>query len=99
MIGLGGNTDATKTTSYKVVLPFYGYASIAFFIATALLFLSINNIATHYFHPHSSPLPEALTFFTPVLVRVKLPHLSPDCAPFGVAVRVKVAPSDTAAIS
>lgn len=56
MIGLGGNTDATKTTSYKVVLPFYGYASIAFFIATALLFLSINNIATHYFHPHSLAL-------------------------------------------
>lgn len=56
MIGLGGNTEATKTTSYKVVLPFYGYASIAFFIATALLFLSINNITTHYFHPHSLAL-------------------------------------------
>ena len=56
MTGPGGNTDATKTTSYKVVLPFYGYASFAFFIATALLFLSICNITTHYFDPHSLAL-------------------------------------------
>jgi len=56
MIGLGGNTDATKTTSYKVVLPFYGYASLAFFIATVLLFLSVSDITKHYFHPHSLAL-------------------------------------------
>src|SRR6187455_3118480 len=47
------NTETIKTTSWKVVLPFYGYASIAFFVGTVLLFLSTSEITRHYFHPHN----------------------------------------------
>lgn len=56
MIAINGNNDAAKTTSYKVVLPFYGYASFAFLVATLFLFLSVSNITKHYFHPHSLAL-------------------------------------------
>ena len=41
-----GDTGATKTTSWKVVLPFYGYAAAAFLSATILLVLS----ATKNYH-------------------------------------------------
>lgn len=47
------NTGTSTTTSYKVVLPFYAYAAVAFFIATILLSLSVNNITKHYFQPHT----------------------------------------------
>lgn len=53
MFAATGNTETTKTTSYKVVLPFYGYAAVAFLIATILLLLSVTDIAKHYFHPHT----------------------------------------------
>ena len=53
MFSTTGNTEATKTTSWKVVLPFYGYAAIAFLIATILLFLAAGDITTHYFLPHT----------------------------------------------
>lgn len=45
------NSDAVKTTSYKVVLPFYLYASLSFVIATVFLFLSSEAFLNHYFHP------------------------------------------------
>ena len=44
-------TDSTKTTSYKVVLPFYVYAAISFLIACLLLFLESDSFHGHYFHP------------------------------------------------
>lgn len=47
------NNKAINTTTYKVVLPFYAYASIAFFIATLLLFFSTASIGDHYFQPRS----------------------------------------------
>ena len=47
------NTPATKTTSWKVVLPFYGYAAIAFLVATIFLLLSATDFLSHYFHPHT----------------------------------------------
>jgi len=53
MFSTTGNTVTTKTTSYKVVLPFYGYAAVAFLIATILLFLSVTDITKHYFHPNT----------------------------------------------
>lgn len=53
MNALTGNTETSKTTSWKVVLPFYGYAAIAFFVGTLLLLLSANDITNHYFHPHT----------------------------------------------
>lgn len=48
-----GNTDTTITTSYKVVLPFYGYAAFAFLVATILLLFSASDLTKHYFHPHT----------------------------------------------
>jgi hypothetical protein len=47
------NTGLAKNTSYKVVLPFYLYAGIAFLIATALLISSTPAFLQHYFHPHT----------------------------------------------
>jgi hypothetical protein len=53
MFATTGNTETTKTTSYKVVLPFYGYAALSFLVATLLLFLSATDITSHYFLPHT----------------------------------------------
>src|SRR6478736_9097431 len=47
-----GNTTTPKTTSHKVVLPFYLYASLSFLAATVLLFTSSSAFLDHYFHPH-----------------------------------------------
>jgi hypothetical protein len=52
MLGASMSTDPVKTTSYKVVLPFYAYASVAFLAATLLLFFSAPAFGRHYFHPH-----------------------------------------------
>ncbi len=52
MLGASMSTDPVKTTSYKVVLPFYAYASVAFLTATLLLFFSAPAFGRHYFHPH-----------------------------------------------
>ncbi len=48
-----GNKADTKTTSYKVVLPFYAYAALSFLVATVLLFLASGNMGSHYFTPHN----------------------------------------------
>lgn len=53
MFATTGNTGTVKTTSYKVVLPFYLYAAIAFFVATILLLLTAPEIPKHYFRPHT----------------------------------------------
>lgn len=53
MFAATGNTVIVKTTSYKVVLPFYLYAAVAFLVATILLLLSAADITRHYFHPHT----------------------------------------------
>lgn len=42
-----------KTTSWKVVLPFYGYGAISFLFSTILLIFSANHITQHYFQPHT----------------------------------------------
>jgi hypothetical protein len=42
----------TKTTSYKVILPFYLYASLSFLAGCVLLFTSNQAFLNHYFHPH-----------------------------------------------
>ena len=52
MIVKTGNTGTSKTTSWKVVLPFYLYAAIAFFVATILLLISAPDFTKHYFTPH-----------------------------------------------
>lgn len=53
MFTVTGNTEMSTTTSYRVVLPFYLYAAVAFFVATILLLLSATSITEHYFHPHA----------------------------------------------
>lgn len=45
------NLDAIKTTSHKVVLPFYLYASLSFLAATIFLFTSSDAFLNHHFHP------------------------------------------------
>jgi hypothetical protein len=50
---LNQNKEVAKTTFYKVVLPFYGYAAASFFIATVLLFFTASDFTKHYFHPHT----------------------------------------------
>lgn len=50
------HTVISKTTSYKVVLPFYVYAGLAFLVATVLLLVSTSGIVSHYFHPHTLAL-------------------------------------------
>lgn len=52
MFATVGNTTTPKTTSHKVVLPFYIYASLSFLAATLLLFTSSSAFLGHYFHPH-----------------------------------------------
>lgn len=55
------NTGQSQTTSFKVVLPFYGYAAIAFLVATLLLFFSVTDVAKHYFHPHTLAITHIMT--------------------------------------
>ncbi|MCK9480600.1 MAG: cytochrome C oxidase subunit I [Bacteroidia bacterium] len=43
------DTNLVKTTSYRVVLPFYAYAAIAFLVATVLLLFSEAHFLGHYF--------------------------------------------------
>ncbi|HSH68080.1 MAG TPA: cytochrome C oxidase subunit I [Bacteroidia bacterium] len=45
------NSESIKTTSYKVVLPFYLYAAISFLISAVLLLTSTSAFLQHYFHP------------------------------------------------
>lgn len=53
MLDIAGNNGITKTTSYKVVLPFYMYAAISFLIATAFLVFTPPALTKYYFHPHT----------------------------------------------
>lgn len=46
------NNQILSGTSHKVVIPFYGYAALAFLAATILLLGSANAFTGHYFHPH-----------------------------------------------
>ena len=42
-----------KTTNYKVVLPFYSYASLGFLLGTILLLFSTGAVGAHYFNPQT----------------------------------------------
>ncbi|MBS1750568.1 MAG: cytochrome C oxidase subunit I [Bacteroidetes bacterium] len=48
---MGGGLQ--QTTNYRVVLPFYVFASISFLVATALLLLHTDIAQLHYFNPHT----------------------------------------------
>jgi hypothetical protein len=53
MLAPTSNTGLQQTTSYKVVLPFYIFASLSFLVATILLVLNTDIFHQHYFHPHT----------------------------------------------
>lgn len=42
-----------KTTSHKVVLPFYIYGALSFLLACILLFFNTGIVQQHYFHPQT----------------------------------------------
>lgn len=52
MFPASANLAAVKTTSHKVVLPFYLYAALSFLAATVFVLISPDAFLTHYFHPH-----------------------------------------------
>lgn len=47
---LGGNV--ARTTSHKVVIPFYAYGAVAFLVAAVLLLISNGAFTGHWFQPH-----------------------------------------------
>jgi len=47
----GTSTGLQKTTSYKVVLPFYLFAAFSFLVACTLLLANTNIATQHHFHP------------------------------------------------
>ncbi len=53
MTGAPSNMIPVKSTSYKVVIPFYSYAALSFLAAAALLLFSTAAFTQHYFHPHT----------------------------------------------
>lgn len=46
------SSGTVKTTSYKVVLPFYIYAAVSFLIGSVFLLTSATAFSGHYFQPH-----------------------------------------------
>lgn len=46
------NNELVKTTTHKVVLPFYVYAALAFLASACMLFTSSHAFTQHYFQPH-----------------------------------------------
>lgn len=48
-----GNNSPVKNTSYKVVLPFYGYAAVSFLVATLLILMDTSAFTQHYFNPQT----------------------------------------------
>lgn len=50
---IAGNNSPIKNTSYKVVLPFYGYAALSFLFATILMLCNTSAFTKHYFNPNT----------------------------------------------
>ena len=46
------SASLTKTTSYKVIIPFYAFAALSFLTAATLLFKFSDDFKGHYFQPH-----------------------------------------------
>ena len=47
------HTELQKTTSHKVVLPFYIFAALSFLLACVLLLIHTSAVHQHYFHPQT----------------------------------------------
>ena len=52
MFGPALSSPVARTTSYKVVIPFYVYAAVSLLVATVLLLTSGGAFTGHYFQPH-----------------------------------------------
>ncbi|MGV9011329.1 MAG: hypothetical protein ACOH13_01940 [Flavobacteriales bacterium] len=52
MFGPALSSPVARTTSYKVVIPFYFYAAVSFLVATVMLLTSGGAFTGHYFQPH-----------------------------------------------
>ena len=50
---IADSNSPIKNTSYKVVLPFYGYAALSFLLATILIMQNTAAFTQHYFNPHT----------------------------------------------
>lgn len=48
---IAGSNSPVKNTSYKVVLPFYGYAALSFLVATTLILGDTSAFTRYYFDP------------------------------------------------
>ncbi|MBK6476088.1 MAG: cytochrome C oxidase subunit I [Flavobacteriales bacterium] len=46
------SSNVARTTSHKVVIPFYVYGAVSFLVATLLLLTSGDAFTGHYFQPH-----------------------------------------------
>lgn len=53
MLAQTTNTGISRTTSHRVVIPFYLYAALSFLVATIMLWLSSGGLLQHYFLPSS----------------------------------------------
>ena len=53
MFAVSNDNNSVKTTTHKVVLPFYIYAALAFLAAAVMLFMSSSSFMQHYFQPHT----------------------------------------------
>jgi hypothetical protein len=82
---MNGIKSNPVNTTYKVVLPFYIYASLAFLISAVLLFFSSSAFSQHYFQPHILAITHAMALgwgtmmilgasyqLVPVLIEAKL---------------------------
>jgi hypothetical protein len=61
MFATSNNSALSKTTTHKVVLPFYIYAALSFLVAAMLLFTSSGVFAQHYFQPHTLAITHIMT--------------------------------------
>ncbi len=60
MLQPSSNQSGQQTTSYKVVLPFYVYATASFLVGCVLLLLHTDIFNQHHFHPHTLALTHTL---------------------------------------
>ncbi|HEU5052411.1 MAG TPA: cytochrome C oxidase subunit I [Hanamia sp.] len=94
--GLGNSQSST--TTYKVVMPFYVYASLSFLAATILLFFSSSAFVQHYFHPKTLAITHSMALgwgtmiilgashqLVPVLIERKLYSTSLALTSFALA--------------
>lgn len=52
MFAPSGAGNPSRTTNYKVVLPFYLFATVSFMVGCILLLTSTESFSAHYFNPH-----------------------------------------------